>query len=120
MTSNASLCNIQLGLTCDTLSQTCICPSLTYWSYAGCESVATYSAYCNQNTTCNTQVGLFCRLPGPYSACDCPLPSKLYTCDCTQGQTWVTSACRNQSTYAGNCTNDSQCPQTLNLACIST
>jgi hypothetical protein len=127
MTSNASLCNTQLGLICDTLSQTCVCPPLAYWSYARCESVATYSAYCDQNTTCNTQVGLFCRLPGPSSACDCPLLSKLYTCDCTQGQTWVTttgingtSACMNQLTYAGNCTSDSQCPQTLNLLCIST
>jgi hypothetical protein len=123
--SGTPLCNTQLGLICDTFSQTCICPPLTYWSYARCETASTYSGYCDQNTTCNTQVGLFCRLPGPYAACDCPLQSKLYTCDCTPGQTWVTatsmngtSACMNQGAYSGNCTTSSQCPQTLNLVCI--
>jgi hypothetical protein len=121
MTSNTSLCNTQLGLVCDNVTQACICPPLTYWSYARCESVATYSAYCDQNTTCNTQAGLICRLPSSSSAaCDCPLLSTLYTCDCTQGQTWMTSACTNQLTYSGNCTSNSQCPQTLNLVCIST
>ena len=120
MTSNVSLCNTQLGLVCNNVSQTCVCPSLTYWSYARCESVATYSAYCDQNTTCNTQAGLFCRLPSSSSAaCDCPLLSKFYTCDCTQGQTWMTSTCMNQLTYSGNCTSNSQCPQTLNLVCTS-
>ena len=125
LTSGSPLCNTQLGLICDTSTQTCLCPSLTYWSYAQCESVSTYSGYCDQNISCNAQVGLFCRLPGSYPPCDCPLPSKLYTCDCTQGQTWVTttsinstSSCMNQATYQGNCTSDSQCPQALNLACV--
>ena len=122
----APLCNTQLGLICDPGTEMCICPSLTYWSYARCEPVSTYAGYCDQNTSCNTQVGLFCRLPGSYSSCDCPFPSKLYTCDCNQGQTWVTgtginstSSCMNQGTYYNNCTSDSQCPQALNLVCIS-
>ena len=123
--SSVPPCNVQLGLQCDSVTQTCTCPASTYWSYARCEPAVSYAGYCNANTTCNQQAGLFCRLPGPYATCDCPLPSKLYTCDCQQGNTWVTtssingtSACTQLNTYAGNCTSSSQCPQGLNLACI--
>lgn len=123
--SSVPPCNVQLGLQCDSVTQRCACPSSTYWSYARCESTVSYTGYCNDNTTCNSQAGLFCRLPGSYAACDCPLPSKLYTCDCQQGSAWVTasttistSACVPQNTFAGNCTSSSQCPQALNLACI--
>ncbi|CAF1052540.1 unnamed protein product [Rotaria sordida] len=125
LTSSAPLCNTQLGLICDTVTQTCICPSSTYWSYARCEQLSTYTGYCDRNISCNTLVGLFCRLPGSNLPCDCPLQSKFYTCDCLQGQTWVTatsingtSTCMNQVAYSNNCTYDSQCPETLNLACI--
>ncbi|UJR32173.1 hypothetical protein I4U23_019639 [Adineta vaga] len=121
-----STCNTQLDLVCDPGTQVCICPLGTYWSYARCEPVSTYTGYCELNSSCDTQVGLFCRLPGPYPACDCPLQSQLYTCDCYEGQTWVigngansTSSCVNQGTYNDNCTSDSQCPQALNLACIN-
>lgn len=126
-TSNTSLCNIQLGLTCDTSLQKCVCPPSTYWSSARCESLATYADYCDQNRTCDTQRGLFCRLPGPYAACDCPLLSKFYTCDCSFGQTWLpatninaTSTCVNQLPYLGNCTTDNQCSPNSGLSCIST
>ncbi|CAF1140747.1 unnamed protein product [Adineta steineri] len=126
LTTSTPLCNTELGLICDPGTQICICPVSTYWSNARCESVSTYSSYCDRNTSCNTQVGLFCRLPGSYPACDCPLQSKLYTCDCNQGQAWVvgtgmnsTSSCMNQGTSYNNCTSNSQCSQTLNLVCIS-
>lgn len=125
LTMGTPPCNIQLGLICDVVTQTCICPSSTYWTNAGCQPVSTYAGYCDQNTSCNTQVGLFCQLPGSYPGCDCPLQSKLYTCDCIQGQTWVTgtginstSSCMNQGTYYNNCTSNSQCPQALNLVCV--
>ncbi|CAF0764399.1 unnamed protein product [Adineta ricciae] len=119
-------CNIQLDLVCDPGTLVCLCPSGTYWSSTRCEPVSTYGSYCEQNSSCNTQAGLFCRLPGPYPSCDCPQQSKLYTCDCYQGQTWViasgvngTSSCTSQGTYNGNCTSDSQCPQALHLVCIN-
>lgn len=125
MPSSGALCNSQYGLVCDTVTQKCVCSSSLYWSGARCELLSNYSGYCNQNASCNTQVGLFCRLPGADLACDCPLQSKLYTCDCHQGQTWSTattpngtSLCVNQGTYQNNCTYDTQCPQSLNLACI--
>ncbi|CAF3064389.1 unnamed protein product [Rotaria socialis] len=84
-------CNAQFGLTCDNVTQTCLRPSSIYWSYAGCESLSTYAGYCGKNESCTTQVGLFCRLPGSNTPCDCPLQSKFYTCDCQQGQTWITT-----------------------------
>ncbi|CAF3694299.1 unnamed protein product [Rotaria socialis] len=102
-------CNAQFGLTCDNVTQTCLRPSSIYWSYAGCESLSTYAGYCGKNESCNTQVGLFCRLPGSNTPCDCPLQSKFCTCDCQQGQTWITttsssgtSTCMNQGTYYSN------------------
>ncbi|CAF1678468.1 unnamed protein product [Rotaria magnacalcarata] len=123
--SGAAPCNPQFDLTCDNVTQICLCPSSTYWSYAGCESLSTYAGYCDKNKSCNTQIGLFCRLPDSNTPCDCPLQSKFYTCDCQQGQTWITatsssgtSTCMNQGTYYSNCTNDSQCPQAVNLVCI--
>ena len=126
LTPGALPCNTQLGLVCDPGIQRCICPSGTYWSYARCEAVSIYGGYCEQNSSCDTQAGLFCRLPGSYPACDCPLPSKLYTCDCSQGQVWVigtsvnsSSSCAIQGTYWDNCTSDSQCPQASSLVCIS-
>ena len=125
-TLGTSECNTQLGLMCDTFSQRCVCPPLTYWSSARCEPLATYADYCDQNRTCNTQLGLFCRLPGSYAACDCPLPSKFYSCDCSSGQIWLsatnindTSACVNQLPHLGNCTSDSQCSKSSHLSCIS-
>ena len=127
LASSALECNTPLGLICDTFSQRCVCSPLTYWSSARCEPLGTYADYCDQNRTCNAQLGLFCRLPGPYPACDCPLPSKLYTCDCQSGQTWArtttinngTSACINQLPYLDKCTSNSQCSQSLHLTCIS-
>jgi hypothetical protein len=108
-------CNTALGLICDVSTQTCLCPSLTYWSYAGCESVSTYSGYCDQNATCNTQAGLFCRLPGLSPACDCT--QGLARTTTTRGINSI-SSCMNQTTYHGNCRSNSQCPQTLNLVCV--
>ncbi len=34
LASGGPLCNKQIGLICDTFWQTCLCPPLTYWSYA--------------------------------------------------------------------------------------
>lgn len=119
-------CNSQMGLVCDSVSETCLCPTSTYWTRAQCAPTETYNGYCHENKTCSTHLGLFCRSTGIYPSCDCPSPSKLFTCDCMLGNAWVSSAgpnatgmCIPQSSYMGNCTDDSQCPLGLYLSCIS-